>query len=343
MIIISATNVRGLGALKLVGTILVNHLPNKRYLILQNILNPVLETAHHSFFINKYEIPYVFFRIIEIFLLYKYIKLNLIREFVVLGDIPYYKIPNQIVLVHNPHIVKPFRKLLIERKYREIINRLIFRNNIRYVKKFIVQTQHMKASLIEGFMIKPDAVRVMSFPTPISISGKFEGKKRTFEDKKIILFYPSRRYPHKNHNLLMQIPDKNWDNLGIKIRLTINEEKKLQKKCINFLGELSKEEVVRLYKTSHVLLFLSKTETLGLPLIEAMYFNLFIIAPNLPYAKEICGDRAFYFEPNDIASLESSIRVVCDKIRSGSQPTYTDLLEKFHVAPDGFLEKMIDA
>ena len=48
MIIISATNVRGLGALKLVGTILVNHLPQKRYLILQNILNPVLETTHHS-------------------------------------------------------------------------------------------------------------------------------------------------------------------------------------------------------------------------------------------------------------------------------------------------------
>lgn len=343
MIIISATNVRGLGALKLVGTILENHLPHKRYLILQNILNPVLETTHHTVFINKYKIPYVFFRIIEIFLLHKYIKLNIVREFLVLGDIPYYKIPNQIVLVHNPHIVKPFKKLIIERKYREIINQLIFRFNIRYVEKFIVQTKHMKSSLIEAFLIKPDAVRVMSFPTPISVSGKMQGRKPTVDDDKLILFYPSRRYPHKNHNLLMKISDEYWDNLDIKICLTIKEEKKLQKKCIKFLGELSQKQVVSFYQKSHVLLFLSQSETLGLPLIEAMYFNLFIIAPNLPYAKEVCGDRAIYFEPNDIASLESAMRVVRDKILSGAQPTYTDLLEKLHVKPTGFLEKMIDA
>jgi glycosyltransferase involved in cell wall biosynthesis len=53
------------------------------------------------------------------------------------------------------------------------------------------------------------------------------------------------------------------------------------------LGIIPYEEVIALYSRVNALVFPSYIETFGLPLTEAAFFGLPIIAADLPYAKEV--------------------------------------------------------
>lgn len=55
---------------------------------------------------------------------------------------------------------------------------------------------------------------------------------------------------------------------------------------VKLIGKISHREVLEYYKNSDLLVFPSKLETLGLPLLEAQQFNLEILAIDYEYARE---------------------------------------------------------
>lgn len=59
---------------------------------------------------------------------------------------------------------------------------------------------------------------------------------------------------------------------------------------IRFTGLLKRADLYDLYKKASCMIFMSKLETWGMPLIEFMTTNKSIIAANLPYAHETIGD-----------------------------------------------------
>lgn len=67
---------------------------------------------------------------------------------------------------------------------------------------------------------------------------------------------------------------------------------------IYWLERASDDLLLRLYAQSTALLAASFAEGFGLPLIEAAYHGLPIIARDMPVFREVAGDHAFYF-PND--------------------------------------------
>lgn len=56
------------------------------------------------------------------------------------------------------------------------------------------------------------------------------------------------------------------------------------------VGKIPYERVLEYYKSSDLMIFPSKLETLGLPLMEAKHFNLNILAIDLPYSREVIGN-----------------------------------------------------
>jgi glycosyltransferase involved in cell wall biosynthesis len=86
--------------------------------------------------------------------------------------------------------------------------------------------------------------------------------------------------------------------------------------------------LLKKYKNVDGILFLSKEESYGFPLIEAMYLDLPIICPNLSFARVLCGDEAIYFDPNDIYSLKSQIFLLRDKLQNGWEPNWKNQMEK---------------
>jgi glycosyltransferase involved in cell wall biosynthesis len=77
--------------------------------------------------------------------------------------------------------------------------------------------------------------------------------------------------------------------------------------AVAFLDETPREELVRLYQSAAVLVLPSSVESFGLPLLEAMACGSAVIASDIPVAREVCGDGAWYYRPGDPADLAEKL------------------------------------
>jgi glycosyltransferase involved in cell wall biosynthesis len=76
---------------------------------------------------------------------------------------------------------------------------------------------------------------------------------------------------------------------------------------VEWLGILTPDEVVFALRNSDLLAFPSLSESFGLPLAEAMAAGCPIVASDLPYAHEVAGPAAAYFDPRDPRSIAQVI------------------------------------
>ncbi|MBQ9236420.1 MAG: glycosyltransferase family 4 protein [Prevotella sp.] len=85
-----------------------------------------------------------------------------------------------------------------------------------------------------------------------------------------------------------------------------------QSENIEFLGRVSDEELIRLYQGAEAFLFPSLYEGFGLPVVEAMCVGCPVIASDIPVLREVCGDAAIYFNPNDSDDMRNKIHSYLD-------------------------------
>lgn len=161
--------------------------------------------------------------------------------------------------------------------------------------------------------------------------------------KEIILLYPAFFYPHKNHRLLADLAGFIASN-NIKIILTISEIDALNNQLNSllnnpsfiFLGNQRNESMKSLYEAVDGLLFLSLEESLGMPLVEAVEYNLPVIAPNLPYA-DAAIENFYSFEPLIAKSLIGTLKVFLQDLSTGNVRRATSRLT---MSPISFLNEL---
>ena len=127
----------------------------------------------------------------------------------------------------------------------------------------------------------------------------------------ISLFYPASLLLHKNHAILFD-PRllKFIDYHSVHIYLTVDPIFDLPSqylKYFTFLGRISHKDSLKLMSSCDGLLYLSSYESLGLPLIEATFFDKPIICPLKNYSLELLGSSAYYFQLDSIDSLISAL------------------------------------
>ena len=85
--------------------------------------------------------------------------------------------------------------------------------------------------------------------------------------------------------------------------------------CVRLLGDVPYEQVAKVYRGHDIFVFPSLAESYGHPLVEAMASGLPVVAANLAYARELCGDAAMYFDPFSAYDLARQIsRLVADPL-----------------------------
>ncbi len=86
---------------------------------------------------------------------------------------------------------------------------------------------------------------------------------------------------------------------------------------IRFIGQVSRDDVYKLYKHSDCLIFPSKLETWGLPITECKSFNKPMLVADLDYAHETVGeyDKVDFFSPED----DEQLARLMEKVISGRQ------------------------
>lgn len=267
---------------------------------------------------------------------------------IVLGDLPLRGIKNQIVLVHQPNLVSPKVNPYSSKSFKYRMLRILFRYNIKYAKKIVVQTGVIADELIKSYPSIKDKTFVIPQPAPGSFSLNNENSKVIDRNGPITFFYPAAGYSHKNHNFLILLNDyfnyHGITDINFKVWLTLTEEEYLPYKNITFiknLGRLNYEEVLKTYNECDALLFLSHSESYGLPLVEAMKFSLPILVVDLDYSKWMCNDKAYYFKHNQIESfLNAKTELIADLLK-GISPDYNKELEKFPWSWDEVVLKFI--
>jgi glycosyltransferase involved in cell wall biosynthesis len=77
---------------------------------------------------------------------------------------------------------------------------------------------------------------------------------------------------------------------------------------IQFVGRLSDEDVVALYRGARALVFPSLYEGFGIPPLEAMLLGCPVLASDIAPVREVCGDAAIYFDPHNPVTIAAAIQ-----------------------------------
>ena len=75
------------------------------------------------------------------------------------------------------------------------------------------------------------------------------------------------------------------------------------------LGSVSDEILKSLYEHCQAFVFPTRMEGFGLPAVEAMESGCVVLASDCGALKEVCGDAAYHFSPNDIDSLTELVKM----------------------------------
>ena len=86
------------------------------------------------------------------------------------------------------------------------------------------------------------------------------------------------------------------------------------------------EKIESVYRDTDIFLFPSLVESFGHPLVEAMASGLPIIASDTTVNREICGDAAVYFDPQNASDFAQSIMLVREDVELRSKLRENGLL-----------------
>lgn len=183
----------------------------------------------------------------------------------------------------------------------------------------IAISDYTKHSLIEKFSIK--SKKITTIHLAVNQQTSIQKKPRSTFPKKF-LFYPAASWPHKNHlKLLEAFNTFSKDMPGIDLVLTGIKKQKdsdIDSYIINNnlggkvhrLGFVRKEEMNYLFKNATALVFPSKFEGFGIPIIEAMSVGTPVIASNTTSIPEITQGAALLFDPNSKDDIISAMKIV---------------------------------
>ncbi len=249
----------------------------------------------------------------------------------VLGDLPLRCNAPQTVFVQTSHLTVPATGRWAPDRLRYVAARWVLRRNARHVKAFIVQSAVMQQALISSYPAIANRTHVIAQPVPAWLldANLTRRGRQVALDAPLDLIYPAAMYPHKNHRLLRQLGTGSaatWPVARLTLTIAPEQSPSSGVPWLHCSGFLSADRMIELYERSDALLFLSTDESYGFPLVEAMFVGLPVICPDLPYARELCGDGAIYFDPHSIESLRAAVSSLHQRLGTGWWPDWSKQL-----------------
>jgi glycosyltransferase involved in cell wall biosynthesis len=173
-----------------------------------------------------------------------------------------------------------------------------------------VQTPTMRDSVKRDFDIPLEKIRVFT-PDPPALPRRSEQSPNLApmrdvdpEDRLLVVGDP---YPHKNVGLAVQgLQELRQTRKSVRLFMTYDPQHPLcRSPGVTGLGRLNREELREAYELACALVMPSIVETVGLPLLEAAEAGVPVLVADRPYAHDVCGDAASYFDPKDIKDFVS--------------------------------------
>jgi len=232
--------------------------------------------------------------------------------------------------MRNPSILLDamgyYKKIsLKERIYHKLRDWISYFSS-QYADAVIFPTEYFRDRFIEasGAQIKKSVI-VYHGCVPMPVNNDINASEKRKPEDEFLIFTASVLYRYKNIHTIIQALSYLSKSVKFKIKLKvagkvndieyfnmmINQVKKygLQNN-VEFLGFIDQSELISLYKKADCFVFSSGMETFGFPMVEALSIGCPLIVNDTQFAREICGDVAWYYENNDPFSLAAVLEGV---------------------------------
>lgn len=249
---------------------------------------------------------------------------NRLMPFTIPKDLPIVTIIHDLQHNHFPHF---FSNGAFEARNREYGYALARSDGV------IAISNWEKRNFVKYFQI--NHVRVVHH-APYLFEKKKKNDYHKIDPKNLTDFeefylYPAVPWIHKNHYRLIEaISLLNKKNVQIKLVLTgaahadstsLLDKKVKELNCEDYvqaLGYVSDDELISLMSKAKGMIFPSLYEGFGIPIVDAMNFELPVIASNLTAIPEVTAGSIEYFNnPFDSYSMAEDIQTFVKKIDSG--------------------------
>jgi glycosyltransferase involved in cell wall biosynthesis len=104
------------------------------------------------------------------------------------------------------------------------------------------------------------------------------------------------------------------------------------------IGKINLQNLVSIYKSSHVSISTSSTETAGLANLEAAYFGCNLVVSDIPPFREYCGEIADFLKP-DLSDIRTKLESALSKPKNYNLKT--TILQKYSWQAN--VERMLEA
>jgi glycosyltransferase involved in cell wall biosynthesis len=242
--------------------------------------------------------------------------------------LPSISIP-QAVYVRQAYLFydkKYYPQIHLKLQLRIAALKLQTKKSLPYTNIIYAQTPVVKRRFSEKYHYPENQIKVLPLPTPAEIKPVEGVEAPAVFDKSSDNFYIlvlTRYLPHRNPSILIPLCKQYGNQIRdrkIKFITTVELEDDhrvgkflrniskyhLEDIIIN-VGGLSRQEVVRYFSHSQAFWMPTTLETLGLPFLEAMTMGVPILAPDIDFARYVCGEAALFYDPWNMDSIFNSI------------------------------------
>ena len=192
----------------------------------------------------------------------------------------------------------------------------------------ISSTKAGKHEIVKFYQVQDERVRVIPFPVPSFVYQKKDTEinlANRFGIPSPYLFYPAQFWPHKNHIGILYALKILQDNYKLDFCLVFcgsdkGNAKYVEKKArdlglehkVHFLGFVSTDEMIALYKNAFAMIFASFFGPDNLPPLEAFALGCPVVASEVAGANEQMGDAAILFDPKNERAMALAIKQLVD-------------------------------
>ena len=206
-----------------------------------------------------------------------------------------------------------------EKRYNSIIPRAAY---------VIIGNEAGKQEVVKFYKMPEDRIKTIPLPVPdFVLDQKLLQQKSSIKLPSLYLFYPSQFWPHKNHIVILlalKILQEKY-NLNFKVIFTGSDKGNLKyikekiaelklEEQVNFLGFVSYEDLIKIYKNAFALVFPSFFGPDNIPPLEAFALECPVIAANVSGAEYQLKDTALLFNPKDENELVCVIKKLYDDV-----------------------------
>lgn len=202
--------------------------------------------------------------------------------------------------------------------------REIYPEICRAATVLVTISEFCKQSIVEKFDIDPAKIEVVYNAPQRSLVDRGRQDVGVWREAPLparFIFYPGNFYPHKNHLTLLdavaRLRERDSSNVphvvltgfempgGPRMRKEI-EARGLTDLCHVF-AKVDEDALRYLFAHARALVMPTRFEGFGMPAVEALASGCPFIGSDIPPLREIAGDAAVYFSPDDHAKLAEHI------------------------------------